>query len=81
MYIRCMGEIYRVRNLRICIFPKDHLPAHFHVIGPGAHAKLRISDLSVIESKGFKTKALKEIQEFLKEKKEKLMEVWNANQE
>lgn len=40
-----MGEILRMRNLRICIFPKDHLPAHLHVLGPGAEAKFEIETL------------------------------------
>ena len=81
MYICEVGEIFRVRNLRVCIFPMDHCPPHVHVIGPGAEAKFRLEDFACIYCNGFKRKAIKEISEFLQEHQTMLWEAWNENQE
>ena len=75
-----MGEIFRIRNLRICIYPKDHLPAHLHVLGPEAEAKFEIETMECFFSRGFKKSTLKELEKVLMKEKEFLMEVWHENQ-
>lgn len=75
-----MGEVFRVRNLRFCIFPHDHHPPHVHVIGPGAEAKFRLEDLVCVASYGFKRSAVLEIGKFLKLYQGILWEAWNENQ-
>ena len=55
---------------------KDHKPAHIHVIGPDAEAKIDIIDLNVIKSNGFSKKDITRILSFLKEYKEMLLEAW-----
>ena len=72
--------VFRTRNLRIVIYPKDHEPPHVHAIGPDAEAKFEIETLNCFFSRGFTTKDLKRIQSYLDSQKEYLMEVWNDNQ-
>jgi hypothetical protein len=75
-----VGEVFRVRNLRFCIFPLDHGPPHVHVIAPGAEAKFKLDDFSCLACYGFKESALQEIKEFLKLYKDLLWEAWNESQ-
>ena len=75
-----MAEVFRVRNLRFCIFPLDHGPPHVHVIAPGAEAKFRLEDFTCIASYGFQRSAIKEISEFMKLYQNLLWEAWNENQ-
>ena len=63
------------------VYPKDHAPAHVHVVGPGAEAKFDIKTLECIESHGFSQKTLKQIKGYLEERKANLMEAWNEYQE
>ena len=73
--------ILRTRNLSVRIYPKDHDPAHVHVVGPDAEAKFRLDSFECIFARGFTQKALKQIKSFLKERKSLLMEAWNEYQE
>ncbi len=75
-----MGEVFRIRNLRFCIFPMDHGPPHVHVLTPGADARFRLDDLSLLSSYGFKMSAVREISSFLKLHQKLLWEAWNENQ-
>jgi hypothetical protein len=72
---------FRVWNLRIVIYPKDHKPAHVHVIGPAAEAKIAIGSWQVIEAWGFSEKAVKQIINELKKRELKLQEIWDDYQE
>ena len=36
------ARVDRVRGLTIHVFPRDHDPPHFHVVGPGVNAKFGI---------------------------------------
>lgn len=49
------GEPYCVRhlvdkvgNLKIVVYPKDHMPPHFHIRSPGLNAALRIDNCELI---------------------------------
>lgn len=71
---------FRTKNYRIVIYPKDHRPAHVHVIGPSAEAKFDIVTLECISSKGFSERALRYIREYLFSRKERLLEIWDECQ-
>lgn len=73
--------IVRTRNLRIVIYPKDHNPPHVHVLGPDAEAKFLLETMECVSSRGFSKKALAEIEYFLIQKKNILLEAWNEYQE
>lgn len=73
--------IIRTRNYRVIIYPKDHNPAHVHVLGPGVEAKFRLDDFECYYSRGFSTKAILWIQKYLRGKEELLWEAWNEYQE
>ena len=42
-----MPTIYTIRNLRIVIYPNDHLPPHVHVIGPDGEVRVFFGDGTV----------------------------------
>lgn len=63
-------------KIRIVIFPRDHNPPHVHVIGPEREAKFSITEISLIENKGFSTRELKLITSYLTERHELLLEKW-----
>ena len=47
-----MPEIVRLTNCKICIYPGDHLPPHFHVRGPGWSVSIVIASFRVLKGKG-----------------------------
>ena len=67
--------------MRVIVYPKDHKPAHVHVIGPEAEAKFNIETLECIENSGFSEKSLRRIKEYLKERQETLRRAWYEYQE
>lgn len=79
-YIGMSPTIFQVWNLRIVIYPKDHEPAHVHVIGPQGEAKFDIETMECMENHGFSEKSLRRIKEYLKERKTNLLEAWDDYQ-
>ena len=74
--------IFRTRNLRVVVYPKDHLPPHVHVIGPdGVEAKFDIATLRCMWFKGFSHKDLRRIRNYLRDKTNLLMEYWDEYQD
>ena len=71
-----MPIIIRTKNLKIYIYIKDHIPAHVHVIGPDAEAKINIKNFECITVKGFSKKDVSRIIKFLKDKQAILLEAW-----
>lgn len=49
-----MPELVRLSGCRVCIYPGDHLPAHFHVRGPGWAVMVEIVSLRVLKGNGSK---------------------------
>ena len=43
-----MGKVHRISNIIIRVYANDHLPPHFHVIGPDAEALFDIASQTVI---------------------------------
>jgi hypothetical protein len=79
-YIGMSPTIFQIWNIRVVIYPKDHEPAHVHVIGPEAEAKFNIRTTECIENRGFSEKSLKRIKEYLMERKVTLLEAWDEYQ-
>jgi hypothetical protein len=73
--------VFKTRNLRVVIFPKDHRPAHVHVYGPDGEAKFDIHTLECLSNKGFSERLIKRIQAYLSERQPRLLEVWDEYQE
>ena len=55
-------EIIRLSNCKICVYPADHLPAHFHVRGPGWSASIGMNSLQVLKGKGPKADIMEAIE-------------------
>jgi hypothetical protein len=72
-----MGTVAVFRNVRIVIFPRDHEPPHIHAIGPGAEAVFRLNNLELIRSRGFDSRAVEKIRQFLETRRNELLEAWN----
>jgi hypothetical protein len=79
-FISMSPTIFQAWNLRVVIYPKDHEPAHVHVIGPDAEAKFELKNLDCIENYGFSEKSLRRIKEYLKERRVNLLEAWDDYQ-
>jgi Domain of unknown function (DUF4160) len=47
-----MPEIVRLSNCKICVYPGDHLPAHFHVRGSGWNVSISMNTLLLLKGKG-----------------------------
>ncbi|OYZ17174.1 MAG: hypothetical protein B7Y39_15620 [Bdellovibrio sp. 28-41-41] len=45
MYIQNVPVIFIYRSLRVVAYPRDHLPPHVHVIGPGFEVLVRLDTL------------------------------------
>jgi uncharacterized protein DUF4160 len=57
-----MPEIARLSNAKICIFPGDHAPPHFHLKGPGWTAAIEITTLEILRGKAPRADLLEAIQ-------------------
>jgi hypothetical protein len=76
MHITFMPIIIRTKNLKIYVYLKDHFPAHVHVIGPDAEAKIDIQTFKCLSVNGFSKQDINRIIKFLKSKKAILIEAW-----
>ena len=75
-----MPTVIYIGNVRVRIYPKDHPPPHVHAVGPDCEAKFEIETMVCSFSRGFSERDLRRIQEYLLNKKDYLMEVWNEYQ-
>lgn len=73
-----MPVIIRYKNVKICIFPDDHSPAH--VIAPDCEAKFTLKPVDCYFCRGFKEKFIKEMKKYLEQRVDILMEAWNEYQ-
>jgi len=76
MYGECVPTIIIYGRVRFCIYPKDHRPAHVHVIAGEAHAKFEIITGQCISSVGFSSKALTKLSVKVLEHRKELMQAW-----
>lgn len=47
-----MPEIVRLSNCKICVYPGDHAPPHFHVRGKGWNAAVALVSFKIIKGSG-----------------------------
>jgi hypothetical protein len=47
-----MPTLARLSNSKICIFPGDHAPPHFHLMGPGWKVTIEITTLEILTGRG-----------------------------
>lgn len=50
-----MPELVRLTSCRICVYADDHVPPHFHVLGPGWDAMVEMASLRVMRGSGPQT--------------------------
>ena len=75
--IQMSPTLFRLGNIRIVIHTKEHKPAHVHIVGPDAEAKIELKTWRVVGCYGFSEKAINLIIEFLQAHEGELMEAWN----
>lgn len=46
-----MPTIVELANCKIAMYADDHRPPHFHLLGPGGKALIRLSDLTVMQGR------------------------------
>jgi len=71
-----MPVILITKNLKIYIYPKDHVPPHVHVVGPDCEARFYILSIECYQSYGFSRKDLKRLSKFLEENIDLLVQAW-----
>lgn len=72
-----MATVHRAFGCRFVIFTNDHDPAHVHVFGQGAEAKLSLDPVALISSAGFKKPDLKRILKEVQDQRDLLLKKWN----
>jgi hypothetical protein len=71
-----MAVIFIFRNIRVVVYPRDHLPPHVHVIGPGFEVQVRLDALET-RSKGAPAKVQKLAAELIRKNLKLCWERWN----
>ena len=61
----------------VIIYPKDHTPAHVHVLKGGNEVLININDWSVIENYGFRSREISRIVKLPKQYELLLKETWD----
>jgi hypothetical protein len=69
--------IDRFNGLKIQIFSKEHPPPHFRVVYQSSFANFAISDCSMLAGSGEITKYRRNIVQWWKKNKGKLIKIWN----
>lgn len=72
--------LFKVGNLRVVVYPKDHNPPHVHVIGPDGEAKFALKDFECLFVRGFSKSDIRQMKAFLREHKNLLEEAWDDYQ-
>jgi hypothetical protein len=75
-YNICMPVVLRFGRFSFVIFPKDHRPAHVHVMAAGAEAKFELRTGKCIAATGFTQKTLSQIEEIVRRNSDLLMDAW-----
>lgn len=71
-----MPTIMIFKSIKILIYFNDHTPAHIHAVKDGAEAKVNLEDCKCFYARGFSSKAVKRIEQFVEENKDFLLETW-----
>lgn len=78
------GRLYEIRvlvatinRLKISIYPREHAPAHFHVVAPGINASFAITDCRLLDG-GIPTRERRLVEYWHASARPTLITVWNA---
>lgn len=73
-----MPVVIRIGRFKIVIYPKDHAPAHVHVLAENAEAKFELKSGKCIAAIGYASHTLNELERLVKENSDLLMEAWKT---
>lgn len=76
-----MTTVFRRGRLKIAIYREDsgqHHLAHCHVYLADAEAIFNLESIECIANNGFRRKALRQIEEILKEYQDAFLEIWRS---
>lgn len=71
-----MGRLHQIGNVFIRIYANDHLPPHFHIVGPDHQALVEIATLAIVQGK-IVGKAMKEAMEWADQNRTAIAAEWN----
>ncbi len=75
-----MPVVHSLRNVRIRIYPDDHNPPHFHVVGPDWECVVDIGTLTIVRGSP-KNNNINDVLEWAGSNREFLMEKWTVYNE
>ncbi len=78
VYIIYMPVVLRFGRFRFIIYPKDHRPAHVHVIA--AEAKFELRTGKCVAAVGFTQSTLSQIEEIVRRNSDLLLDAWRQNE-
>ncbi len=72
-----MPVVIKFKNIKIYVYPKDHLPKHVHVIAPSWEVKVEIDSQHILHIKGkITSRELKLVLSVVQEHKKRLEDAW-----
>ena len=71
-----MPVVLRFGRFKFIIYPKDHAPAHIHVVAGTAEAKFDLKTGKCIAAWGFAEHTLKHLQRIVRDNSDLLLEAW-----
>lgn len=71
-----MGTIAELGSLQIRVYPRDHLPPHFHISTTYGEAVVRIDDLTLIKGR-LRNSDLRRVMQWAVEHKRFIEDEWN----
>jgi hypothetical protein len=71
-----MPVVLRFGRFKFVIYPKDHAPAHVHVLAPRAEAKFDLKSARCIAAYGFAEHTLNQIQRVVERNRDLLIDAW-----
>lgn len=74
-YGEVVGTIAELGSIQIRIYPRDHLPPHFHISTTYGEAVVRIADLAVLKGR-LRTSDLRRVLQWAAEHKRFIEDEW-----
>lgn len=71
-----MGKLHLIGRISIKVYAGDHLPPHFHAMGPNGRAKIEIETFGIIYST-LRSKELKTVMAWAEQNQSALIAEWN----
>ncbi|WPP49651.1 DUF4160 domain-containing protein [Catalinimonas niigatensis] len=73
-----MPEVFRTLGYIFFFYSNDHLPVHIHVKGKGGSARYELEpEIRLTDSKGLKTKELRQIEKLISQRRGQLVAAWH----